>query len=100
MEKQRMKKVIMCMCAFLMSACWILTALAAKAGGKYLSPLTLVADNEGKTLYVAEATAKQVAVFNVTAGKVAKVISLPEQPSGLALAPDGSLLYVTTAGPN
>jgi len=73
---------------------------AAKAGEEYLSPLALVADNDGKTLYVAEATAKQVAVFNITEGKVTKVISLPGQPSGLALAPDGSRLYVTTTSPN
>ncbi|HUS71555.1 MAG TPA: c-type cytochrome [Sedimentisphaerales bacterium] len=74
--------------------------LAAKAGDEYLSPLALVADNEGKMLYVAEATAKQVAVFNITAGKVTKVISLPGQPSGLALAPDGQTLYVTAGVPN
>jgi DNA-binding beta-propeller fold protein YncE len=69
--------------------------LAAKAGEEYLSPLALVADNEGKTLYVAEATAKQIAVFDIAASKVKKVISLPDPPSGLALAPDGQSLYVT-----
>ena len=73
--------------------------LAAKAGDEYLSPLALVADNEGKMLYVAEATAKQVAVFNIAASKVTKVISLPGQPSGLAVSPDGLLVYVTAGGP-
>ena len=73
---------------------------AAKAGAEYLSPLTLVADNQGKNLYIAEATAKQIAVFDIAAGKVTKVISLPDQPGGLALAPDGSRLYVTAAAPN
>ena len=58
-----------------------------------------MADRQGKTFYVAEATAKQVAVFDIAAGKVVKVISLPEQPSGLALAPDGLRLYVTAGGP-
>jgi len=67
---------------------------------EYLSPLALVADNQGKMLYVAEATAKQVAVFNIAAGKVTKVISLPGQPSGLALAPDGQTLYVTAGVAN
>jgi len=72
----------------------------AKAGEEYLSPLALVADNDGKMLYIAEATAKQVAVFNIAEGKVTKVISLPDQPGGLAIAPDGSRLYVTAAVPN
>jgi len=74
--------------------------LAAKAGEEYLSPLALVADNEGKILYLAEATAKQVVAFNIAAGKVTKVISLPEKPSGLALAPDGQSLYVTAGVAN
>jgi len=74
--------------------------LAAKAGDEYLSPLELVADNEGKMLYIAEATAKQVAVFDIAAGKVKKVISLPEKPSGLALAPNAQTLYVTAGVPN
>ena len=100
MAKQRMNKVMICMCAFFVLTFWIVTALAAKADGKYLSPLALVADNEGKMLYVAEATAKQVAVFNIAASKVTKVISLPDSPSGLALAPDGQTLYVTAGGPN
>ncbi|MHC4281826.1 MAG: cell surface protein [Planctomycetota bacterium] len=68
---------------------------AATAGAEYLSPLALVVDNQGKNLYIAEATAKQVAVFDIASGKVTKVISLPVQPTGLALAPDGSKLYVT-----
>ena len=73
---------------------------AAKAGAEYLSPLALVADNQGNNLYIAQATAKQIAVFDIAAGKVTKVISLPDQPGGLALAPDGSRLYVTAAVPN
>ena len=73
---------------------------AVKAGEEYLSPFALAADNEGKNLYIAEATAKQVVVFNITEGKVTQVISLPEEPTGLALAPDGSRLYVTGAAPN
>jgi YVTN family beta-propeller protein len=76
-----------------------LTANLPAKGKDYLSPLVLVADNEGKKLYVAEATAKKIAVFDVAAGKVTKTISLLDQPSGLALAPDGSHLYVTGSTP-
>ncbi|MCK4294337.1 MAG: beta-propeller fold lactonase family protein [Planctomycetes bacterium] len=66
----------------------------------YLSPLALAADSQGKTLYIAEATARQIAVFDIAAGKVKKVIPLPDPPSGLALSPDGQSLYVTGAVPN
>ena len=65
----------------------------------YLSPLALVADQTGEKLYVAEYTGKQIAVFDTVSGKVAKTISLPDEPSGLTLAPDGSRLYVTGASP-
>ena len=76
-------------------------AQAAKAD--YLSPLDVVADKPGRRLYIAEATAKQIAVFkpdSTGGGKVTKTISLPDEPSGLALTPDGSRLYVTSAAPN
>jgi len=74
-------------------------ALTAKAGEQYLSPAALVADKQGKMLYVAEATAKQVAAFDIASCKVTKTYSLREKPSGLALAADGSRLYVTCASP-
>jgi DNA-binding beta-propeller fold protein YncE len=67
--------------------------------GNYLSPLALVAGPRGKTLFVAEFTAKQVAVFDVTKGTITNVIPVPDPPSGLAIARDGSRLYVTGASP-
>jgi len=76
------------------------TPEAIAAQTDYLSPSALVADSQGKTLYIAEETANQVAVFDIAAGKVKKVISLPDRPSGLALAPDGRMLYVTVGTPN
>jgi YVTN family beta-propeller protein len=62
-----------------------------------LSPLAVVSDKDGETLYVAEATAKQIALLDIRSGKVRKTISLPEEPGGLALSPDGTRLYVTGA---
>ncbi len=73
---------------------------AANSKDKYLSPLDVVADESGKTLYIAEKTAGQVAVFDVGNLKVTKTIPVPAQPSGLALAPDGSKLYVTGGEPD
>jgi len=65
----------------------------------YLSPLTVVADQTGKTLYIAEYTANKVAVFDIAGRKVKKTYSLPVPPSGLAISPNGSQLYVTGASP-
>jgi YVTN family beta-propeller protein len=65
--------------------------------GSYLSPLALVADHRGEKLYVAEFTARQVAIFDVASRKVSNVVSLADQPSGIAIAPNGKRLYVTGA---
>jgi len=95
-----MNEIKVRICMFLVLAGFTSVTLAAEAGKEYLSPLVLVADNEGKKLYVAEATANQIAVFDIAAGKVKKVIPLPDPPSGLALAPSGQILYVTGAVPD
>ena len=65
--------------------------------GDFLSPISVVAGVDGKVLYIAEATAKQVAVFDIASGKVTKVISVGENPVGLEISADGSKLYVTSA---
>jgi len=79
----------------------ITAAIAANSNAKtvYLSPSALVIDKDGKTMYVAEATAKQVAIVDLASGKVTKNISVSDEPSGIAIAPDGSMLYVTIAAP-
>lgn len=66
---------------------------------EYLSPTALVADNQGQKIYIAEADAKQIAVFDTETKKVTATISVPAEPTGLALTADGALLYVTCAGP-
>ena len=68
--------------------------------GDYLSPISVVAGGDGKVLYVAEAIAGQVAVFDIASGKVNKVISVGENPVGLEISADGSKLYVTSAVPS
>lgn len=69
------------------------------ATSKYLSPLDVVADESGKTLYIAAKTGGQIVVLDVGSMKVTKTISIPAPPTGLALAPDGSKLYVTGGAP-
>ncbi len=69
------------------------------AAPSYLSPTALAASSDGQLLYVACATAGQVAVFDTTTRKIARTIAVPDSPVGLALAPDGRTLYVTCAAP-
>ena len=63
--------------------------------GNYLGPDAMTASRDGKTLYIALADARQLALFDVAAGKVARTIALPAEPTALALSPDGARLYVT-----
>jgi YVTN family beta-propeller protein len=51
-------------------------------------------------MFIAYATANQVAVFDVASGKTAKTIEMPDSPLGLALSSDGKQLFVTCAAPS
>jgi len=64
---------------------------------RYLSPVGIVADKAGKTLYIAAATGGQVVIFDITAGKVTDTVDVGQPLSGVAISPDESMLYVTTA---
>ncbi|MHC4432891.1 MAG: YncE family protein, partial [Planctomycetota bacterium] len=66
---------------------------------EYLSPAAVVADAQGKRLYIAQATAKQVAVFATETAKTITTVKMPAEPTGLALSDDGTSLYVTCAAP-
>jgi YVTN family beta-propeller protein len=64
-----------------------------------LSPAALAATPDGARLFIACATANEVAVFDLASGAVTKHIPVPHTPSGLALSSDGARLYVTCAAP-
>ncbi|NIA14295.1 MAG: beta-propeller fold lactonase family protein [Nitrospiraceae bacterium] len=84
----------------LVCVCWILAALAggAQAADGYLSPVAIVADSGGDTLYVAQHTASQIAVVDTGKPSVKRTWPLPAMPTGLVLSPDDSTLYVTMGG--
>ncbi len=65
----------------------------------YLSPSALAPAPDGKTLYVACATAGQVFFVDLSSRAVTQHVSLPGNPSGLAITKDGRRLYVTCAAP-
>lgn len=77
----------------------LVSPLAAAPAAEGISPLALAASAGGKLIYVAEASAQQIAVFDVVAGKANGAISLPMPPTGLALTADGGTLYVTLESP-
>jgi YVTN family beta-propeller protein len=65
----------------------------------YLSPVSVVADHKAETLYIAEATANQVAVLEVASRTVTGTISVSDRPTGLAISADAGTIYVTSAVP-
>lgn len=73
--------------------------LQAAPADPWCSPAALAASRDGRTLYVACATAKRVDVFDTGARKVVRRIPAPAPPAGLALSPDGRRLYVSCAAP-
>jgi YVTN family beta-propeller protein len=64
-----------------------------------LSPAALAATPDGTRLFIACATANEVADFDRASGAITKRIPVPHTPSGLALSSDGARLYVTCAAP-
>jgi YVTN family beta-propeller protein len=74
-------------------------APATTSGPVYLSPVAIVADKAGKTLYIAESMAKRIDVLDVVSEKVTKSISIGQPLSGAALSIDETTLYVTVALP-
>ncbi len=88
--------------AILAAAVLPVLAAGAPAPGQQappLSPCALAASADGKTLYVACATANRVAVLDTASGMVSKTIAVPAPPTGLALSADGARLGVTCADP-
>jgi YVTN family beta-propeller protein len=68
--------------------------LPTEAKPKYLSPCDIVASLDGKQLYVAEQTAKQIAVVDLTTKTVLQNIKLPNEVTGIAVGGNG-MLYAT-----
>ena len=89
--------------AILASCIACLTPWQARASSvppaDYLSPAALAVSPGGSRLYIACATANQVAVLDPATRRVVDRIPVPHPPSGLALSPDGARLYVTCAAP-
>jgi len=92
----KIRIIIICICFFPLNCANVTDRMKnTNESIEYLSPVSLVADNNCTTVYIAEATAHKVSVFDISASRVKEIISLKKNPGGLALSPDGSMLYVT-----
>ncbi|MDP6522593.1 MAG: cell surface protein [Kiritimatiellia bacterium] len=81
--------------AALMSLCAAGNTLGAK---DHISPIAIVAAKDGKTVYVAGHTSRQVVIMDVAKAKP-RLVTVPASPTGLALSKNGDNLFVTVAGP-
>lgn len=75
------------------------STLTGVSPGKHLSPSALAATADGKTIFVACATACEVAIFEPAPAQVIGHIKVPDSPQALALSRNGRLLYVACAAP-
>ncbi len=71
----------------------------AAGAADWLGPSAVTASTDGKHLFVACRDANEVLVVDSASGEVAGKIPVPAPPMGMALSPDGKLLYVTCAAP-
>ncbi|MCK4999898.1 MAG: YncE family protein, partial [Anaerohalosphaera sp.] len=75
--------------------------LSVLAGGYVnadVAPIAVVADGQGKSLYVAGFEAKKIVVIDVASSNVEREISLSMKPTGVSISADGKKLYITGGG--
>lgn len=73
-------------------------ALPVFGGGEkseYLSPLAVLAEPQGRYLYIAAHTANQIRIYDLNEKKTSQIVPLQVSPTGLALSKDSGLLYTT-----
>ncbi|MFC1650572.1 cell surface protein [Candidatus Latescibacterota bacterium] len=89
--------IFICMCIFL-SGCSHFFGKNQKGTEsiEYLSPVSIAVDRNNTTVYIADATAKKISVFDIKTKRVKHVISLNKRPCGLTLSPDESSLFVSS----
>jgi YVTN family beta-propeller protein len=67
---------------------------------EYLGPVDIAASADERHLYVVQSDAQRIDVVNVAEGEVVRSIACPAPPMGVAVAADGTALYVTCGGPD
>src|SRR5690349_7890830 len=59
----------------------------------------MASSKDGRQLFLACATANELAIYDVNDREIVRHVALPAPASGLALSPDGQRLCVTCPGP-
>jgi YVTN family beta-propeller protein len=89
--------------AGLLAAVWVVAGKVPETQaiprGEYLGPRALAVSKDGKVVYVANADAREVAWVDIASGKVIRRIAVSNEPTGLAITPNGATLIVTCAAP-
>lgn len=82
-------------------ACILLICLVNLTGCKsgYFSPVAVSADSLHQVIYIAGATANAVVAVNLNNNRIERNWKDLPSPSGIALLPDGSELFVTCSAP-
>ena len=92
-------QVYLLLCVCVLSCCAARTDAAPKKPAAYQGPCAVAVSQDGKTLFVANSDACNVAWVDVASGKVSRRVEMPARPTGIALTPDGAELAVTCAAP-
>lgn len=85
--------------AVIASAAGVIAMAQKSVSQRPLSPAALAVAPNGKSLFVACATGRQVIELDLASRKIVRKLAVPGEPSGLALSSDGARLYVTCAAP-
>jgi len=85
--------------AVIASATGVIAMAQKSVSQRPLSPAALAVAPNGKSLFVACATGRQVIELDLASRKIVRKLAVPGEPSGLALSSDGARLYVTCAAP-
>ncbi len=63
----------------------------------YLGPSAVAISDDGHTLFACLSDAKQLAIVDLSEGRVIRTVQTPAEPTGLALSRDGRHVYVACA---
>ena len=89
------KNVLICLFVLIFFTLFFNGGTQVNYKGDYLSPETLIADKNGKLVYVTLKKAKRVSIIDVETIKILREIDIPQEPMGLVLSPTMAKLYVT-----